>query len=66
MGRFVQTDMGNRGARYYGMECATMTVKESAEAIITQVSVAPLGFMAVADDILSGRGSDEVNHWTIS
>ncbi|KAL5353811.1 hypothetical protein ACLOAV_001853 [Pseudogymnoascus australis] len=38
---FVQTDMGNKGARYYGLQCATMTVEESTEAIITQIDAAP-------------------------
>lgn len=44
-----------------------MTVKESAETVITEMSAASLEFTIVADNILSSRGSDESNHfWTIS
>lgn len=64
MCRFVQTDMGNKGARYYGLQCATMTVEESADAIITQVSIGlSLRFKSVADSIHSDRRNTESNNF---
>lgn len=35
--RFVQTDMGNRGAQCNGLEKAPMTISESVEGIVNQV-----------------------------
>ena len=37
--RFVQTDMGNRGAQCNGLERAPMTITESVQGIVNQVCI---------------------------
>ena len=38
--RFVQTDMGNAGARSFGMEKAFVTVEDSVAGVVKEVSCA--------------------------
>lgn len=39
--RFVQSDLGNEGASFFGMAEAPVPVKDSAEYLVAEVSIRP-------------------------